>query len=161
MSSQYCRHCGNTMNPDAIACINCGLPPTKGNNFCPACGADTHPEAIICVKCGISLVIPQPAQVASQTQSQNRNFASQPLTPPKNWLIESILVTLFCCLPAGIVGIINASKVESRFMMGDIAGAQAAADESKRWATIGLVAGLVVMVLYFVYIAAMVGTAFE
>ena len=33
-------------------------------------------------------------------------------TPPKNWLVESILVTLFCCLPLGIAGIINASKVE-------------------------------------------------
>jgi len=33
-------------------------------------------------------------------------------TPPKNWLVESILVTLFCCLPLGIAGIINASKEE-------------------------------------------------
>ena len=28
---------------------------------------------------------------------------------PKTWLVESILVTLFCCLPFGIVGIVNAA----------------------------------------------------
>ena len=34
---------------------------------------------------------------------------------PKKWLIESILATLFCCLPFGIAGIVNAANVESRF----------------------------------------------
>ena len=37
---------------------------------------------------------------------------------PKTWLVESILVTLFCCLPFGIVGIIQASKVNSLYMQG-------------------------------------------
>ena len=32
---------------------------------------------------------------------------------PKTWLIESILATLFCCLPFGIVGIVNAARVNS------------------------------------------------
>ncbi|WP_419184195.1 DUF2752 domain-containing protein [Xiashengella succiniciproducens] len=40
--------------------------------------------------------------------------------PPKTWLGESILVTIFCCLPFGIAGIVNASKVESRFYAGEI-----------------------------------------
>jgi len=39
------------------------------------------------------------------------NFNNQ--KPPKSWLVESILVTLFCCLPFGIAGIVNASRVES------------------------------------------------
>ncbi|MBK7946288.1 MAG: CD225/dispanin family protein [Flavobacteriales bacterium] len=47
-------------------------------------------------------------------------------TRPKNWLVESILVTLFCCLPFGIVGIINAASVNSKFDAGDIAGAETA-----------------------------------
>ena len=37
---------------------------------------------------------------------------------PKNWLVESILVTILCCLPFGIVGIINASKVNSLYDQG-------------------------------------------
>jgi len=156
MSRKFCRHCGNSLNPDAVACTHCGLPSTKGNNFCPTCGAETHTEAIICVKCGISLVSPQPAQMAAQNQAFHTNQTGQPLTPPKNWMVESILVTLLCCLPAGIVGIINASKVESRYMAGDIAGAQTAADDAKRWATIGFVGGLIVLFLYFLVLAASV-----
>lgn len=31
---------------------------------------------------------------------------SNQVTMPKTWLVESILVTLFCCLPFGIVGIV-------------------------------------------------------
>ena len=73
-------------------------------------------------------------------------------TPPKNWLVESILVTLFCCLPLGIAGIINASKVEVLFLAGDIAGANKAAADAKKWTMYGLFAGLAVIVLYFLFI---------
>ena len=73
-------------------------------------------------------------------------------TPPKNWLVESILVTLFCCLPLGIAGIINASKVEGLFLAGAIAGANKAAADAKKWTMYGLFAGLAVIVLYFLFI---------
>ena len=68
--------------------------------------------------------------------------------PPKNWLVKSILVTLFCCLPLGIAGIINASKVEGLFLAGDIAGANKAAADAKKWTMYGLFTGLTVIVLY-------------
>ena len=73
-------------------------------------------------------------------------------TPPKNWLVESILITLFCCLPLGIAGIINASKVEGLFLAGDIAEANKAAADAKKWTMYGLFAGLAVIVLYFLFI---------
>jgi len=68
--------------------------------------------------------------------------------PPKNWLVESILVTVLCCLPFGIAGIINASKVEVLFLSGDIAGANKAAADAKKWTMYGLFTGLTVIVLY-------------
>ncbi len=68
--------------------------------------------------------------------------------PPKNWLVESILVTIFCCLPLGIVGIINASKVESRWNAGDHQGAMDASREAGKWTKIGFFGGIVVTVLY-------------
>ncbi len=80
-------------------------------------------------------------------------------TPPKTWLVESILVTLFCCLPAGIVGIINASKVESLYHQGDIEGANRASAEAGKWTRIGLIAGIVVGVLYAIYMFVIVGSS--
>lgn len=62
--------------------------------------------------------------------------------PPKNWLVESILVTLFCCLPFGIVGIINASSVNTKYAAGDYAGAQHASEQAGKWTKIGFFVGL-------------------
>lgn len=72
--------------------------------------------------------------------------------PPKSWLVESILVTLFCCLPFGIAGIVNASKVESRFNAGDHAGAESASAAAKKWTMIGLIIGVVGVVGYILLI---------
>lgn len=79
--------------------------------------------------------------------------------PPKNWLVESILVTLFCCLPFGIVGIINAANVNSRFGAGDIGGANKASEEAKKWTKIGFFIGLGIVVLYLIYALILGGTA--
>lgn len=70
--------------------------------------------------------------------------------PPKTWLVESILVTLLCCLPFGIVGIVNAAKVESRFNAGDVDGAERASQEAGKWTKIGFFVGLGVAALYII-----------
>ncbi len=71
--------------------------------------------------------------------------------PPKTWLVESILVTLFCCLPFGIAGIVNASKIESRFYAGDIEGANRASADAKKWTMIGFWIGVGIGVLYLLF----------
>ena len=73
---------------------------------------------------------------------------------PKTWLVESILVTLFCCLPFGIVGIVNATKVSTLYNLGNIDGANQASANAKKWAMIGLICGIVVIILYVILITA-------
>ena len=80
--------------------------------------------------------------------------------PPKNYLVESILVTIFCCLPFGIVGIINANKVNTLHAQGDMAGAEQAAADAKKWTKIGFIIGLVVLVLYVLWIFLFAGAFF-
>ncbi|WP_129718376.1 CD225/dispanin family protein [Pedobacter sp. SYP-B3415] len=80
------------------------------------------------------------------------NF-NNPLTPrPKNYLVESILVTILCCLPLGIAGIVNAANVNSRYDAGDYAGAQAASKDAWKYTKLGFIIGLVVGILYFVVV---------
>ena len=76
------------------------------------------------------------------------NYYFQQQNPPKSYLVESILVTVFCCMPFGIVGIVNAANVESRFKNGDYDGAIKASEEAKRWTMIGFWAGLIFGILY-------------
>ena len=79
---------------------------------------------------------------------------------PKTWLTESILVTLFCCLPFGIVGIINASRVESRYRVGDMNGAQQASMEAGRWTKIGFFGAIAGIILYILLIVGGVFSGF-
>ncbi|HRH69791.1 MAG: CD225/dispanin family protein [Flavobacteriales bacterium] len=82
-----------------------------------------------------------------------------PTPRPKNWLVESILVTLFCCLPFGIVGIINAANVNSKFDGGDVDGAIRASAEAGKWTKLGFWVGVGIVVLYVALIALGVGGA--
>ena len=72
--------------------------------------------------------------------------------PPKNHLVEAILVTLFCCLPFGIVGIINAARVENAFYSGDETEAERLSREALKWSKIGLFAGIGVLVFYILFV---------
>jgi hypothetical protein len=61
-----------------------------------------------------------------------------------NYLTQAILCTLFCCVPFGIVAIINAAQVSSKLGAGDYRGAQRASDQARKWCWISLLVGLVV-----------------
>lgn len=78
-------------------------------------------------------------------------FGNNPTPIPKNWLVESILVTLFCCLPFGIAGIVNAANVNSKYAAGDYLGAQAASAAAGKWTKIGFFCGIGVMIIYVIF----------
>lgn len=86
-----------------------------------------------------------PTTTANVNYSQGNTIQ----TPPKTWLVESILATIFCCLPFGIVGIVNAAKVESRFYASDLQGAINCSNNAKKWTTYGFWIGLVVGIFSF------------
>ena len=66
-----------------------------------------------------------------------------------NYLVQAVLVTLFCCLPAGIVSIVYAAQVNGKIAAGDIAGARAASQNAKTWVWISLGVGLGLGILWF------------
>ena len=80
---------------------------------------------------------PPPAYPPSQPAGQ----------APKNYLVWSILVTLFCCLPLGIVAIVKSASVNGLWAQGQYAEAQAAADSAKKWVTWSVIVGLIVNVI--------------
>ena len=82
-----------------------------------------------------------------------------PQAPPKNWLLESILVTLFCCLPFGLAGIIFASQVNTKFAAGDYEGALQSSKDAGKWTKIGFFIGIACMLIYLVMIFAFGYTA--
>ena len=77
----------------------------------------------------------------------------QPIVPPprpKNWLVESILATIFCCMPFGIVGIIFAAQVNDKYDSGDYEGALRSSKEAARWTKISFFIQLGLAVLWII-----------
>lgn len=97
----------------------------------------------------------------SITPSNPNVLDSSTEAKPKTYLVESILVTVLCCLPFGVAGIINAAKVDSKYAAGDYEGAKKSSDDAKKWTLIGLIAGIVVMVLYFAFVFMGIMTEFD
>lgn len=125
---------------------------------CPNCGTSNLDNASVCVNCGRSLsggasssYTPPPPPPSSFTGSSSSAVG----TPPPNYLWQSIVVTLCCCLPLGIVSIIFAAQVNSKWAQGDVAGARDASQKAKMFAMIGAAIGLVIIILSLIFNGAM------
>jgi hypothetical protein len=57
---------------------------------------------------------------------------------------------LFCCIPFGIVSIVYASQVDSKFSSGDYDGAQEASSKAKNWYHAALISGILIGVIVFI-----------
>jgi hypothetical protein len=119
---------------------------------CPNCGTSNLDTASICVNCGKPLAGGTPVQQASYTPPPPPPGAysapAQPQQQIPNYLWQSIVVTLCCCLPFGIVAIIFAAQVNDKLRRGDIAGAMQSSKNAKMWMLIGLACGVVVFIIY-------------
>lgn len=71
---------------------------------------------------------------------------------PSSNLVWGILTTLLCCLPLGIVSIVQAAKVDGLYMAGRYAEAQSASDSARKWAIIAAATGLVLAALWVVLV---------
>ncbi|MEU0534296.1 CD225/dispanin family protein [Amycolatopsis tolypomycina] len=78
----------------------------------------------------------------------------QPGPPPSNNLVWAILTTILCCLPFGIVSIVQAAKVNGLWAQGQTAAAQEAANSAKKWAIISAIVGVAWLVLWIILMVA-------
>lgn len=67
---------------------------------------------------------------------------------PKTYLIWAVIMTVICCLPAGIIAIIFSSQVSSRYYAGDLAGAEKASERAQIWIIVAFVLGVMTNTLY-------------
>jgi hypothetical protein len=123
---------------------------------CRSCGADNSDEFNFCSYCGSVLpkpVEPPPSRQVYRTAYEQDQRAQTPGSTGqaqiKNWLVESILVTVLCCLPLGIGGILNAIKVDKLAADGDIHGARSASTNAMWFVIVGAILGLVTTAFYF------------
>ena len=106
--------------------------------YCGGCGAEREDAARFCKRCGRALDDPAP-----DTEAQ----APEPPPHVENYLVQAILVTIFCCVPFGIVSIVYAAQVNGNVEAGDVEGARRASDNAKTWAWVSFGTWLVIPTL--------------
>ena len=68
-----------------------------------------------------------------------------------NYLVPAIL-SLFCCMPLGVVGVIFAAQVNGKVAAGDIAGAMDSSKKAKMFSFIAIGLGVLLILCYIVFI---------
>lgn len=107
--------------------------------YCRKCGTQNDDNASKCIQC---------AEVLQHVFPSN----SAPIVIP-NYLAQSILVTVLCCLPFGIPAIVYAAQVNAKIQSGDIQGARDASSKAKMWSWISFALGLAGTIAYGVFYA--------
>lgn len=128
---------------------------------CPYCSTSNLDNASICVNCGRSLSAgaPPPPPPSSSYAPPPSSYTPPGQTPGQqipNYLWQSIVVTLCCCLPLGIVGIIFAAQVNDKLGRGDIAGAMESSRQAKMFCWIAFGLGLVLYILLALFYGAVI-----
>lgn len=72
--------------------------------------------------------------------------------PPPNHLVWAILSTVLCCWMTGIVAIVFAAQVDSKYQAGDYHGALDASNKARIWSIVSVVTLLVVVLLYLLLV---------
>ena len=78
--------------------------------------------------------------------------AGGPAPSIDTWLWQSILATLLCCLPLGIVAIVFSSQAQSAMNTGNYALAADKAKQAKNFTLISVGLGVLAVVLYIVFV---------
>ncbi len=111
--------------------------------FCNSCGKEIPDDSTFCPLCGAAV---KPAKQPEQPSQVQKHVP--------NYLVQAILVTLFCCLPTGIVAIIFAAQVNGKLQTGDYEGAVQASNKAKTWSWVsfglGIAGGFIYLLLILI-----------
>jgi hypothetical protein len=114
--------------------------------LCPKCGTSNDDNSNNCTQCGAILSRPVQSDI-SASGSQNI----------PNYLVQAILVTIFCCLPLGIPAIVFAAQVNGKAERGDYNGALDSSKKAKMWSWISFGVGLAVALIYAIFVVVIGG----
>ena len=143
---------------------------------CPYCGKTILAMAKTCKHCRQSLVSQEesslPQEESSLSQPLEQETVSEPppspafisppppqyqspnpyppIEKPDNLLAWSILTTVFCCIPAGIVAIVYSNKVNTLWEAKDYMGAKQASDKARTWCYVSVTLGIVGGIITFI-----------
>ncbi|KFQ26636.1 Proline-rich transmembrane protein 1, partial [Mesitornis unicolor] len=88
----------------------------------------------------------------------NGHLSTGPLPPhcgqrlPKDYMVESVLVTIFCCLLTGVVALVYSYETRVALGRGDVAQANVASRKAQSLVLFSLLFGLFVSISWVIYV---------
>lgn len=121
--------------------------------YCRSCGAVNPDHALECSSCGKSLVNPYESSKSLAGGFEINTDGAPVDRKPPNYLAFAIFNTFCCCLPLGIVAIVFAAQVDTKWRASDYQGAINTSRQAKIWCWVsfglGLSVNLIVVLLQF------------
>jgi hypothetical protein len=90
-----------------------------------------------------------PAWQNAPAAGQGSWSQTSPAADVDPWFWQSIVATILCCLPLGIVAIVKSSQAKSAKDVGNAQLAQQRAGEARTWTLVSVGVGLVVQISWF------------
>jgi hypothetical protein len=166
-ATETCPYCRTQASTPKV-CPSCGTPHHhecwQENKGCTVYGCSEAPsdEPAIVISPESLAPPPRSGNRPLNTPPGNRGRRISPTRPlrgmaqiqppkPNNCLVWSILSTLCCCLPFGVVAIVYACQVDSKYYAGDYAGAANSAKTAQTWCWVSFgIGALYVLFVLFV-----------
>jgi hypothetical protein len=104
--------------------------------YCQECGTEMDSPLAACPKCG--------------WRDPSKRGLGLDETQLSTYLVQSILATIFCCLPFGIVAIAYATQVEGKQRAGDFEGAVLASNAARAWCWVAFGSGVFLILLWLI-----------
>ena len=148
----YCSYCGTQVGEGARFCRKCGKPLAGGSSVHPSADQSSSNS-------------PEPPQPPPRILSRDSaEYQSVPLTsasstasvsadslgngPVPSHMFGAIMTTLFCCIPLGILAILQAANVNTCLAAGDRAGAVKASKQAGTFVAWGVASGFIVGLVF-------------
>lgn len=93
------------------------------------------------------LIVTPPPFTSPSTPVKSAPPQQNPNRRPDTHMAGAILVTLFFCLPLGLIAVVAANDVSTLYRAGDYQGAQEASDKAMKWIYYSVFVGLFLYVL--------------
>ncbi|XP_074066990.1 proline rich transmembrane protein 1B [Macrotis lagotis] len=82
----------------------------------------------------------------------NMSAAMDRRSLPKDYMVESVLVTLFCCLITGVIAIVYSHETRAALSRGDLAQAEQASKKARSLVLFSLLFGVFVSTSWVIYV---------
>ncbi|NXO92050.1 PRT1B protein, partial [Certhia brachydactyla] len=116
----------------------------------PAAGFPPRPLPYPTGSCGSNLCHPKPQYNAQPGAGPLPAGRGQPL--PKDYMVESVLVTLFCCLLTGVMALVYSHETRAAIARGDVAQAYVTSRKAQSLVIFSLLFGLFASITWIIYV---------